>query len=615
LLFLIGCTHQSAATPQRIAVLRFENLSSDPSLDWMGRAASEIISHEIGAGPTSVLTAAALHANPLAQLRPVSAPGESAERTAAIAEGATRIVIGQISRVGNRLLLDIAVNDPVTGKTVDSFTLASPNAGDVYGLSDAAARRLANPVTPFDTQNDAAIASWSRGIEDSDYSQAVSDYEAAVHADPNFASAWLAWSGTAAAHGDRAGAQKILEDAQQHAANFSELNRARLKLAGAKLSGDRAALLAAMNNLGRLLPDDVDNTRAVGDLNFSARQYPAAIAAYRRLTQLAPNSPIAWNQLGYALMDAGDHDGAISALQTYQRLAPNDPNPIDSQGDVEFAFGRFTDAAKLYDQAAAKDADFHNSADLYKAAVAQLFTGDTAGAQKKFEVYANARRGAKDSALPFRTAQWLFLSGKHEEARNSLVQLIAGNDPQFTAPQFRSILLTQMAAWDLQLGQHDRALQDSSDAMKTGAASPNTLIVRFACEDARTPADWSARADKMLASPQLAQIKPVALAYALYWSKQWAAAEPAWKALVDRANADDVVSPVVYAQILVELKRVHDAEPFVRLFPVLHPTEPQEFLAMAVPQIFATRAVVFASQGKTSEADASSKIFQTLWSH
>jgi TolB-like protein len=43
LVFLTDCGRQSRVSP-RMAVLRFENLSGDPALDWMGRGFSEILS-------------------------------------------------------------------------------------------------------------------------------------------------------------------------------------------------------------------------------------------------------------------------------------------------------------------------------------------------------------------------------------------------------------------------------------------------------------------------------------------------------------------------------------------------------------------------------------------
>ena len=128
-----------------------------------------------------------------------------------------------------------------------------------------------------------------------------------------------------------------------------------------------------------------------------------------------------------------------------------------------------------------------------------------------------------------------------------------------------------------------------------------------------SPSDWSARADRMLAAPQMSQLRPLALAYALYMSHQWQAAEPIWKQLVDRSGPDDTLSPVIYAHILVELNRARDAEPYVRLFPVPHPETFQDFLSLAIPRIFSLRAAVLASEGKTAEAEASRKVFQALW--
>jgi tetratricopeptide (TPR) repeat protein len=604
-IILSACSRQDTANPPRIAILRFENLTSDASLDWMGRAASEIIGYEVGHGHLSVISAATMHASPIAQFRPVAAPGESAEIAAAIADGATRIVIGQISVVRDRLLLNVTERDAASGKTAAEFTVTSTNAGDFYGAVDLAARKLSSEITPFDSRNAQAIAFWGRALEESDYGQKTSDYSRAVQADPNFASAWLGWARQASSHRDATGAAKVLEEAQRHAGQFSELNRARLKLSRAELSGDRAATLAAMNELGRIVPDDVDNTRSIADQNFAARQYADAVTAYRRLTRLTPHDALVWNQLGYNLMYTGDYDGAMAALRTYQQMSPQDVNPLDSQGDVAFAFGRFQEAEKLYDQASAKDPSFESSSDLYKAAQARLMTGDVAGADRKFAAYLAARRAAQDAAVPYRAAHWQFLEGKHEEALTALGGI---KSPQLAGPA-----LTQMAVWNLQLGHRDRALEASTAALKSGSVTPVTLIVRFACENAQSAAEWSAAADRVMRSPQLQQLKPVALGYALYLAHEWQAAEPIWKQLEDRAGPDDSLTPVIYARALVELKKAKEAAPLVRLFPIPHPNSSLEFLSLAIPEVFEVRAAVAGAEGKPAEAEESRKIFRTLW--
>ncbi len=607
LVILCACSRQPAGSPARTAVLRFENLTPDVSLDWMGRAASEIISHELSGGKMAVISTSALHANSFAQQRPPGAPGESAERSAAIAEGATRILIGQISRVGNRLEMDVTERDTASNKTIDNFTIATPNAGELYSLADAAARHFSSHATPFETRNNRAIAAWCQGIEEPDYASAGDDYARAVQADPQFAVAWLDWASTASMHGDRAAAAQILRRAGEQASHFSPLDRARLKLATLELTGDRAAILNAMNELGRLSPDDPENIAAIATRNYAARQYQEAVAAYRRLTQLTPNNGLAWNQLGYALMSAGDYNGAMAALQTYQRLAPKDANPPDSQGDVAFAFGRFPEAEKFYGQASARDPAFEDQAPLYKAAAARLMTGDIAGADREFAAWLNARRAAHDPLIDIRRAAWLFISGRRTQALADLGNLVAA-----PSPQIKAAALTQMAIWNLQLGSRDSALGEAEDALKTHAASANTLIVRFALDDAHNPADWSARADRLFAAPQVAPLKPIALAYALYLAHQWDAAAPHWKEMVDRSSPDDPIPTAIYGQILVELGRPREAEPLVRLFPLPKPEALQEFESLIIPRIFATRAAVFASEGNKAESEASRKVYETL---
>jgi len=170
----------------------------------MGRAASEVIARELAGGKTTVISGAALHNNPLAQQRALSAPGESTERDAAIAEGATRVVIGEISRVGNRLLIDVSERDPASGATLDNFSLSSPDRNDLYSLADAAAHHISPQVTAFETRNNEAIAAWARALEENDYAKVSDYYSRAVQADPQFASAWLSWAGAASGHGDRA---------------------------------------------------------------------------------------------------------------------------------------------------------------------------------------------------------------------------------------------------------------------------------------------------------------------------------------------------------------------------------------------------------------------------
>ena len=60
---LTSCSRQPAVPAvERVAILRFENLSGDTSLNWMGRALSEIVASEVyPAGKMRVILAPTLH--------------------------------------------------------------------------------------------------------------------------------------------------------------------------------------------------------------------------------------------------------------------------------------------------------------------------------------------------------------------------------------------------------------------------------------------------------------------------------------------------------------------------------------------------------------------------
>ena len=100
-LILSNCQRQPAGV-QRLAILRFENLTGDDSLNWIGRAVPAVIDAELaGSHVVSVIDFGALHASDRTLgPRPIAAPGISTERPGALLAGATGILYGRISRVG-----------------------------------------------------------------------------------------------------------------------------------------------------------------------------------------------------------------------------------------------------------------------------------------------------------------------------------------------------------------------------------------------------------------------------------------------------------------------------------------------------------------------------------
>src|SRR5579863_2257706 len=123
-----SCSRSAKPAIQRLAIVRFENLTGDNSLDWMGRAASEVIDAELaGSNKLFIIPLSSrLGINRALGARPLSAPGVSAERPAALLAHATGILYGRISRVRGRLALDAAIYNTASGKIERTLAADAP---------------------------------------------------------------------------------------------------------------------------------------------------------------------------------------------------------------------------------------------------------------------------------------------------------------------------------------------------------------------------------------------------------------------------------------------------------------------------------------------------------
>jgi CheY-like chemotaxis protein len=88
LILTAACARRQETTPGRLILLRFENLSGNPALDWMERGAARQIAAQLK-GATSA-----------------DSQQRQAEREWAIVTGSTRILHGYVSQAGGRLRLN-----------------------------------------------------------------------------------------------------------------------------------------------------------------------------------------------------------------------------------------------------------------------------------------------------------------------------------------------------------------------------------------------------------------------------------------------------------------------------------------------------------------------------
>jgi tetratricopeptide (TPR) repeat protein/TolB-like protein len=594
--------------PPRLAILRFEDLGPNSQDDWLGRALEEVVVTDLSrARDLTVLHAARIHsADGILGPRPVSAPGISAERQDALAAGANRLGYGTYVVAGGRLRVDLSIED-VGSRKVRVLTASGP-ARDPIAVGAALAAGISSQATPFQTRSVEALQGYSEAMEMGDFSQSGPLLQHAIAADPNYGPAYRMLAQLELQHQDRAGSVATLTQAIGRGDALGAAERARIAVDLASLQNEPQLKLRALAALVKLDPNDTGALQTLGLLALSRRDFAQSVEAYRKLLDREPEDFNSWNSFGYAAAYLGDLATAREAMRHYAALRPTDLNPLDSLGDVNMLCGSFREAEDAYLRAAAKDPNFHNNGEYFKAAMARLWSGDVAGADKLAERYYQARAAAHDPLVDFRRAQWMWLSGRRKEACRRMEAFARGslND---VAPR----AWTELVIWDLMLG--DRVASQAAAAETARAGGPNGpgTVTHFLLEPEASGEEWAARAGRAFPNPQQAAVRGVALTAALLFARQYKDASEVLRQAFDAGPPEaDATAPVLLAWTYLESGRPADAVPLLKSTPAPSLNGPDALLSFSFPRLYYLRGEEAARQGKRDEARADYRLFLQL---
>jgi Flp pilus assembly protein TadD len=404
-----SCSRPAAGAIDRIAVLRFENLTGDGSFDWIAAAAPAILAAEWN-GPT------------------VAVLGSSTRD--AYLERATTWVHGYFERHGSGLRFRIVMEDAQRHK----ITREEAANGGVLEAVTAVARQVEPGTTPFSTASADAVEAWGHA-----------NFERAVNLDPDFSAAWLSWTQSLAAAGNSREALDVADRALARGGLRSKIDRSQIELLAANLRQDSAARVAALAELTRAFPRDPGALRNLAQAQFAARRFSEAAQTYQTLIPLDPSGALDLNLLGYAQACMGNVDGAKNSFEQYGKRSGQGINALDSLGEALFMNGRFRDAEKTFLEAYQKDPNFLEGADLWKAAHARWLAGDLSGADQLAGEYTNAQARKPGPLATWLQANWLYETGRKDqagallgrEAPNQLFeqQLAVWKNPSAAAPR------------------------------------------------------------------------------------------------------------------------------------------------------------------------------------
>lgn len=545
LLLLGGCAKNEKPRPVRLAVLRFENLSQDASADWIGRALSDVLAKN-------------LHALANGAGRLSSAPGISIERQGAIAVGATHTLTGYYTVHNGKIDVTAIEEDLATQKAAH----IAHAEGTVISVAESIGRNLGARASEFETRSEPALHAFAKAQEDAP-AQAASEYEQAVRADPKFGEAYVAWCRLALQTNDREGVERVLQLASTDGREMPQLDRAYLDYEIATAKRDAPARLAALETVVKLSPSNAGVLRTLAEVEMASRHFPEAVKHLEQAAALGPNDADVRNLLAYAQMYAGDFAGAISTVRVYQQLKPDDPNTIDTEGDINYAFGKFAEAEKKYLEAYAKDENFEQGADQWKAARARWTAGDHAGADKLFATYLEGRIRAKDPMVPFRAARWKYFSGARDEA----IREIAAAGDRARDPDVRSLCYTQTGIWEIIAGRRENARKYGMLALKPErpATALNAVLVNFLSQPPASADEWRMRAEQGIHGAGVENFRRLAVAYALTVDRHYADAAPLWKQIYEASTPNEEAPKRIYALVLEKTGRAEEAAALLKV--------------------------------------------------
>jgi Flp pilus assembly protein TadD len=615
LLFLTACSRQGAKAPEpRIAILRFENLGDDPAFDWIGRGLSELVTAQLtGQRDRWAISVGTLHAaGRAAGPRPNLAPGVSAESSLALLAGANLVGYGDFAVRGGRLEARLFLESLPARKYTQVIT-ASAGAADVIAVANSLARQIAPNAAPSGVHSNAAMRDYVNAIENQVPGDGMRDAAAAIAADPGFAPAYRLLAEWKAEQRDTAGALALLDQAVRRVSSPLEL--ARIHLQSAVLRHDAAGRRKALTELAAADPGNPEQWNALAEAQFAAHDDAAAAAAFRKELELAPDNRNSLNLLGYASANAGNLPGAVSALRHYQAIAPDDPNPLDSLGDVHLATGHLREAEQFYLAAYQKNPKFLDGADLFKAAMARLMTGDIPGATEIHQRYLQALAQVPGRTVEIERAEWQWATGRRKEAYQ---QILGFAQAQETGAK-RDVAArgyAELAMWSLLLGDRAAAAEMAHKALGLpgGPASAAALVAQFLAQPPASAAEWEARAGQRFPNPALEPLRDPAILCALLLNGEYQPASALLRKFYDEGprTAIDEGIPVMLAWTLLESGHAPDAAPLLRLNPIPPATGFTVFTSYYFPRLYYLRGLAAAQSGKPQEAREAYQLFLKL---
>lgn len=515
---LWSCAKTGSAPPggagARIAILPFENLTGDDSLDWLGASVQAALANQLA-------TAGDVNAFPATAWRD------------AFEQRAGKVVSGLIDRApGGGLRLRAVVDDAGRNKAEREFEERQP-ADSFLAAIGALARHISPQARAPLTSNWKAFSALGQAQRAKTVEERRRLAEESIAADPAYSAAYLVLAELSLAARDADGARAALN--RLMAKNPAPLEAARARAALAGLSDDVQARVTSLDELAKASPSNAALQFNAGSALIGAKEFAAGVQALERGLKLDAGNGNMWNALAYAKSYRGDVAGARAALEKYASVAPG-PNNLDSRAEIEYQAGRFAEAQRMFLENHRKNPQFLGGISLLKAAYAAYRASGTTAADPLWSDFVKSIPGPAPNVRQLALeVDWLAATNRLDLA---LAKAREGLNSAERVTQ--AVMGTHLCGYELVAGRRTEATAAARAAMTAAPNHPVAAICLFAAQPSATDTEWAARANRMFtgAGPGVAAIRRQSLAYALFFDRHYAAAEPLLRELYRQAPAE-----------------------------------------------------------------------------
>jgi tetratricopeptide (TPR) repeat protein/DNA-binding winged helix-turn-helix (wHTH) protein len=360
-----------------VAVMFFENQSSDPQLEWLREGLADMLITSLSdSDGVTVLSRDRLRLLlDRAGRGDARAVGLDDALDVARRSQAETVVLGSFGSLGGKVRVDVRLHDGGDGRLLASESLVVDDPGELLTRIDLLSLKIAarlgtprggadspRPLSEVMTADLEAYRDYSLALERAQglqNAEAIALLERALAVDPGFAMArarigyvyCMKW-------GYPEKARPYLEEAYRHPDRLTDKDRLYIAAWYAVANADFEGAIQAFRVVLARYPLETEAYVSLARLlNREARSAEAVEAAERGMAVDAESGALA-NTLGSAYLGLGRREEAVAAYRRYVELEPREPNAYDSLGLAYQWFGDYDAAVAEYGRALEIDPGF-----------------------------------------------------------------------------------------------------------------------------------------------------------------------------------------------------------------------------------------------------------------